>query len=48
MHNCEGQGGLACSSQWDSKESDTAELLNNSNNMHTCEAVLKRITREER
>ena len=47
MHNCEGQGGLACSTQWNSKESDTTELLNNIN-MHNCESVLKRITREER
>ena len=37
MHNCEGQGGLACSSQWDSKESVTTELLNNSSNTHTCD-----------
>lgn len=47
MHS-EGQEGLACSSQWDSKESDTTELLNNNNNMHDCESVLKRVTREER
>ena len=32
LRNSEGQGGLACCSPWDRKESDTTELLKNNSN----------------
>ena len=31
----DGQGGLACCSPWDHKESDTTERLNNSSNLES-------------